>query len=313
MQYRVPAIVLALSLVPLWADPANEPFFRSDVDLVMLTFNVDKGGQPVNGLKASDIEVLEDGVPQRITDFVPSRASAAEKQSRVPVSIFVLVDTSNAMYSGYAYACDAISTFIRGLDPEDYVAVYTFSRNLARSTPLTRDRYQAMAGLQNAAAGDETALYNALLLTLRDAEKVPGPKRVVVFSNGADTASLVSPDDVSRVAEDAGIPIYVVSTDDRDAISVNAWSRITARTGGEAHYAPAWSLQEAAFRAISESIRNAYTVTYYPTSNHPGFRKLRVRIKEKGYRVRCRPGYSAPGKHATLSAKISSPETPAAQ
>jgi Ca-activated chloride channel homolog len=277
--------------------------FRTDVDMVMLTFNVNNAGRPVRDLQAADIEVLEDGVPQRITDFIPSRASASAQAPRVPVSVFVLVDTSNAMYNGYAYACDAISSFIRGLDREDYVALYTFSRNLARATPLTRDRYAAMAGLQNAAAGDETALYNALLLTLRDAEKVPGPKKIVVFSNGADTASMVSPDDVARVAEDAGIPIYVVSTDDRDEISVNVWNRITARTGGEAHYAPAWSLQAAAFRSISDSIREAYTVTWYPTSNNPGFRKLSVRIKGKTYAVRCRPGYSAPAKRSTLSAR----------
>ena len=61
-------------------------------------------------------------------------------------------------------------------------------------------------------AGDDTALYNALLLTLRDAAKVPGRKVVIVFSNGPDNASMVAPDDVRAVAEDEGIPIYVIST-----------------------------------------------------------------------------------------------------
>ena len=69
-------------------------------------------------------------------------------------------------------------------------------------------------GLRKAVAGDDSALYNALLLTLRDAAKVPGRKVVIVFSNGPDNASMVAPDDVRAVAEDEGIPIYVISTNE---------------------------------------------------------------------------------------------------
>ncbi len=79
---------------------------------------------------------------------------------------------------------------------------------------LTHDRSNAILGLRKAVAGDDTALYNALLLTLRDAAKVPGRKVVIVFSNGPDNASMVAPDDVRAVAEDEGIPIYVISTNE---------------------------------------------------------------------------------------------------
>ena len=77
-------------------------------------------------------------------------------------------------------------------------------------------------------AGDDTALYNALLLTLRDAAKVPGRKVVIVFSNGPDNASMVAPDDVRAVAEDEGIPIYVISTNEvnKDPISSGVFRRI---------------------------------------------------------------------------------------
>jgi VWFA-related protein len=303
MQYSSSvAILTALSVCPLFAESAATPLFRTDVNMVMLTFKVENRGRPVPGLGAADVEVLEDGVAQQITDFVASRSSEAENQPRVPESIFLLVDTSNAMYRGYAYAYDAIAQFIRGLDPRDAIAVYTFSRNVSRSAPLTLDRYKALEALQQASAGDDTALYNSMLIALRDAEKVPGPRKLVVFSNGADNASLVSPDDVARVAEDAGIPIYVVSTQANDEISVNVWARITKRTGGEAHYAPLWSMQGSAFRAISEAIRGAYTVTYYSNSAKPGFRRLAVRVKGRHYSIHCRPGYSAPPKPETHTA-----------
>ena len=124
----------------------------------------------------------------------------------VGTNVFVLFDTSNFMYRGFVYAEDAIADFVRGLDRADSVAVYTFSRNLSRAAPLTRDHADAIAGLRKSVAGDDTALYNALLLTLRDAAKVPGRKVVIVFSNGPDNASMVAPDDVRAVAEDEGIP-----------------------------------------------------------------------------------------------------------
>jgi Ca-activated chloride channel homolog len=74
------------------------------------------------------------------------------------------------------------------LDRTDSVAVYTFSRNLSRPAALTHDRNEAIFGLRKAVAGDDSALYNGLLLTLRDAAKVPGRKVIIVFSNGPDNA-----------------------------------------------------------------------------------------------------------------------------
>jgi hypothetical protein len=91
-------------------------------------------------------------------------------------------------------------------------------------------------------AGDDTALYNALLLTLRDAAKVPGRKVVIVFSNGPDNASMVAPDDVRAVAEDEGIPIYVISTNEvnKDPISSGVFRRLATGTGGKAYWAKTW-------------------------------------------------------------------------
>jgi Ca-activated chloride channel homolog len=212
-------------------------------------------------------------------------------------SVFVLFDTSNFMYKGFVYAEDAIGDFIRGLDKADSVAVYTFSRNLSRAAELSSDHLSAISGLRTAVAGDDTALYNGLLLALRDAAKVPGRKVVIVFSNGPDNASMVAPDDVRTVAEDEGIPIYVISTNDvnKDPISSSVFRRITQSTGGKAYWAKTWQKQVEAFDAIREDIGNSYAVTYYPAPNpNEGFRKINIEIvtdTAKKYRVRARPGY----------------------
>jgi Ca-activated chloride channel family protein len=317
------SVLLAAGGIWLWAqDPAGKTaVFKSKVDLVVLSFTVtDSRGRYITNLKPSDFRITEDGIAERLSTFAEGTKAAMEvladgtlrpivkpedepgkpgqgADAFVGTNVFVLFDTSNFMYKGFVYAEDAIADFVRGLDRADSVAVYTFSRNLSRAAALTSDRSNAIMGLRKAVAGDDTALYNALLLSLRDAAKVPGRKVVIVFSNGPDNASMVAPDDVRAVAEDEGIPIYVISTNEvnKDSISSGVFRRITSRTGGKAYWAKTWQKQVEAFENIREDLGNMYTVTYYPQPNpNEGFRKINVEIMTdagKKYRVRSRPGY----------------------
>ena len=316
-------VLLAAGAVWLSAQEAKNPVFRAHVDLVVLSFTVtDSKGHYVTNLKPSDFRILEDGIVEKVSTFAEGNNPAVQvnddgsvrpliadgtpaakpgidprSDAFVGTNVFVLFDTSNFMYRGFVYAEDAIADFVRGLDRADSVAVYSFSRNLSRAADLTRDRSDAIFGLRKAVAGDDTALYNALLLTLRDAAKVPGRKVVIVFSNGPDNASMVAPDDVRAVAEDEGIPIYVISTNEvnKDPISSGVFRRITARTGGKAYWAKTWQKQVEAFESIREDLGNSYTVTYYPAPNpNEGFRKISVEIASdvgKKYRIHARPGY----------------------
>ncbi len=299
----------------------QHPIFRVKVDMVVLSFQVtDSKNHYINGLKPIDFLIYEDGIVQKVSTFAEgantpvtvnadgtTRPMIDAKKDALPgldrpdafvgTNVFVLFDTSNFMYRGFVYAEDAIADFVRGLDHADSVAVYTFSRNLSRAASLTREHATAIAGLRSAVAGDDTALYNALLLTIRDAAKVPGRKVVIVFSNGPDNASMVAPDDVRAVAEDEGIPIYVISTAEvnKDPISSGVFKRIATRTGGKAYWARTWQKQVEALEDVREEMSNAYTVTYYPAANpNEGFRKLLVEVVNdpgKKLRVKYRPGY----------------------
>jgi VWFA-related protein len=322
---RLAAGLVAVSMALLFAQEAERPVFRVKVDMVVLTFTVtDSRGRYVNGLKPGDFRILEDGIPQKFVTFAEGSspavqvladgstrpmvlpegagdaAAAATDRPADPLlgtNVFVLFDTSNYMYRGFVYASDAIADFIRGLDRADSVAVYTFSRNLNRAASLTQDRNSAILGLRKSVVGDDAALYNAMLLALRDAAKVPGRKVLIVFSNGPDNASVVAPDDVRTVAEDEGIPIYVISTNDasKDSISTAVFRRVSTQTGGKAFFAKTWQKQVEAFEAVREDLGNSYTVTYYPAPNpNEGFRRIAVEIPSdvaKKYRVRARPGY----------------------
>ena len=316
---------------PRWLraqEGGQRPVFRVKVDMVVLSFTVtDSKNHYINGLKPPDLRIYEDGILQKLNTFAEgatppvdvleggkTRPLAATTQDPgnvtagaptvldrpdafVGTNVFVLFDTSNFMYRGFVYAEDAIADFVRGLDRADSVAVYTFSRNLSRAAALSRDHNDAIEGLRRSVAGDDTALYNALLLTLRDAAKVPGRKVVIVFSNGPDNASMVAPDDVRAVAEDEGIAIYTISTNEvnKDAISSGSLRRIAQRTGGKAYWARTWQKQVEAFESIREDLGNSYTITYYPAPNpNEGFRKIAVEIISdpgKKFRVHTRPGY----------------------
>ena len=275
--------------------------FTTDVNLVVQTFIVtDASGNHVTGLQPSDVRIFEDGIPQTIAAFAEGSALFRlldDAPGAAGTSVFILFDISNRMYTSYPYVRDAIAEFIRRLAPEDSAAIYTFSRNLFRASRLTRDHVQASAGLDNMSAGDDSALFNALLLTLRDAEQVPGRKAIVLFSNSSDNASVLAPGDVCRVAENEGIPVYVISTRDatQDPILFDALQSLTVRTGGRFYTARRWQNQAAAFQSVREDIRNSYTAYYYPAPNsNQSFRNIRIEIaspKGRPYRIRSRPGY----------------------
>ncbi len=308
--------ILALLAAPPVTLPAQErgrdPVYRVEVDLVLLTVAItDRGGAYIRGLRPGDFRILEDGIPQKIAMFgegggKPEKVAVIEERERgnrplpnvLPGSnIFILFDTSNFMYRGFVFAQDAIADFIRGLDNQDSIALYSFSRNLSRAAPLTQDRRRALIGLRQTVAGDDTSLYNSLLLTLQDASRVPGRKVVVVFSNGPDNASMVSPEAVREVAENEGIPIYMISTQDisKDDISSTVFQRLASRTGGKTYFARTWQRQTQAFNSIREDLAHLYLLSYYPAPNaNLNWRSITVELageNAKKYRIRTRSGY----------------------
>ncbi len=299
----LPALILSAVVPILNSQGDTSAAYRVDVNMVVLTFSVtDKKGNHVSGLKPEDIRIFEDGIEQKIASFAEGSRLfrlVNDGPGSAGTNVFVLFDTSNRMYTSFPYVCDAIGDFIRSLAPADSAALYTFSRNLFRAAPLTQNHNMARAGLSNISAGDDTALFNSLLLTIRDAARVSGRKAIVLFSNGPDNASVIGPEDVGRVAQNEGIPIYVISTRDatQDRMLFDALQRLTARTGGKLYCARNWRQQAEAFASVREDIGTSYTAYYYPAPNpNGGFRNVRVEMAAPGgkaYRVLARPGYQA--------------------
>ena len=108
---------------------------------------------------------------------------------------------------------------------------------------------------------------------------------------------MVAPDDVRAVAEDEGIPLYVISTAEvnKDPISSNVFKRISQRTGGKAYFAKTWRDEKLAFESIRDDLAHLYSLSYYPQPNpNRGWRAITVRVAGeslKHYQVRTRNGY----------------------
>lgn len=296
---------------------SNKPVVHVDVNLVLLNVAVtDNKGHYVTGLKPSDFTVLEDNMSQRLATFAegdapqqavdPNLDTKLIETSGTPehsesllagANVFILFDTSNYMYRSFAFAQDAIAEFARSLDSPERVAFYSYSRDMYRAAQLTSDRTQILRGVRSTTAGDNPALYNALLLTLKDAGQYSGRKVVVVFSNGPDTASMVAPEDISELAQSEGIPIYVISTREakQDPVSTAVFQRMTAATGGEVYFAKNWKNQQQAFASIRDDIGHLYSLSYYPKNNpNRGWRSIKVKLTgsaAKKYHVRTRSGY----------------------
>jgi Ca-activated chloride channel family protein len=212
-------------------------------------------------------------------------------------SVFILFDTSNYMYRSFVFAQDAIGEFVRSLNRPDRVAFYSYSRNFSRAALLTADLSRVLRGVRTTVAGDDAALYNSLLLTLKDAGGFSGLRVVVVFSNGPDNASTVAPEDVRELAQTEGIPIYMVCTQAArlDPLSTAVFERMSATTGGKAYFAKNWQEQQKAFASIQDDLAHLYSLSYYPQPNpNRGWRSITVKLvgdSLKKYHVRTRSGY----------------------
>jgi len=325
------ACVLALFAAGAVLAQKEEPHIHVIVDLVQLNVAVtDNKGNYITGLRPQDFQIAEDGIPQKLATFsegngpsrrlldapgpngkplpqddtqaqtqdLPAEISGRELGTLVAgANVYILFDTSNYMYRGFVFAQDAIADFVRSLETADKVAFYSYSRNLSRAAALTADRSAVLRGVRTTVAGDDAALYNCLLLTLRDASQITGRKVVVVFSNGPDNASLVPPEDVAELAQSTGIPIYMISTQQAkiEPVSTAVFERMTAATGGKAYFAKDWKDERRAFASIRDDLAHLYALSYYPQPNpNRGWRAISVKLvgdRVKGYHIRTRNGY----------------------
>jgi Ca-activated chloride channel family protein len=286
---------------------ASRPIFRSGVELVTLAVTVDRpDGQPRRGLAQHDFRVYEEGIPQNIVFF------GAET---VPVDLVLVLDASSSMTGRMSAVKDAASHFIHALRPIDRAAVMTIGSRIHVLQSFSRDARPLDAAIASAAAGGNTALYDGLYVALKQfGEQPPGTddvrrRAVVVLSDGADTASLLSFDDVLNLARRSNTAIYPISivpaseqppsTTNRRNADVKLEQDdfdlrlLASDTGGRAFVPTTMQKLGGVYASIARELANQYSIGYMPalTPAPRAFRRVTVAVDTPDVVVRTRRGY----------------------
>src|SRR5438270_10675475 len=151
------AVILAILaiLIPASAQQNSEPTFKVDVKLVNVFVTVtDQQGAPIGNLAKSDFNLSEDGVRQKIAVF--------SRESQLPLSIVLAVDTSSSTRKDIRLELEAARRFIHSMmRPQDVVAFYTFATNVSEMTPFTSKLRQLDSAINEVQVGGATSLYDA--------------------------------------------------------------------------------------------------------------------------------------------------------
>jgi Ca-activated chloride channel family protein len=306
------ATTLALTLlcvgVPSVATPGittqAQPTFRSAVDRVSVAAVVrDKRGRFARNLRKEDFIVEEAGARREILEF--------HSNENAPVRVALLFDVSGSMRmstrleNARQAARHVLAAMKLGADDpssRDEAAVFSFDMNLQSLQPFTADAGAIESALGRVQPYGQTSLYDAIANTSRRvAERNPGDTRrraVVVFTDGMDTSSELKPEQVSAIASEIDVPVYVitvVSQVDRDGVTVDAPDgplRALARwTGGDLFVTSSPAHESVAARQIVDELRHQYVLAF-DASPAKGWHPLDVKTKDRDLTVRARSGYA---------------------
>lgn len=269
-----------------------------DVQVISVPVTVlDRRGRFVEGLKREDFTVTEDGMPQELTSF------ALEESE---VSAMLLIDTSGSMTAALPEAKRAAMEFVRQLGPKDRVAVMQFDDAPATLGAFTADHATAQEAITRAAIGGATALYDALWTGFAalqaDRKKSPEASRrqvLIVLSDGDDSASAMTSEDILRRARSANTIVSALSLEEingRPAINSRAnvfLRQLTDLSGGRLLF-PGRSDLGRAFRDLADELRQQYVLGYVPgqSASTARYRRIAVTVRnQKDLTLRHRQGY----------------------
>jgi len=279
--------------------PQALPTFKSSVDLVSISAVVrDRRGRLVTNLAAADFEVLDKGERRRIVDFQIDHTS--------PITIALLVDISGSMRVGpkLVFARQVLERMAAELqDGRDEAGLFTFDAALHEEQPFTVHPRTIGSLFESVKPFGTTSLYDAIAATARLLDRRPSQRRaIVVFTDGVDTSSVLTPPEVSALASSIDVPVYIVVTVpaiDRvqygnhltDTLQRAADLRDLAQwTGGDLLFATA--TEEAGGRAhqVVMELRHQYLIAIESVPRSE-WRPLDVRVRDARLTVRARSGY----------------------
>ena len=302
------ALLVALVCAPSLALPQDtssqtpKPTFRSAVDVVSVAAVVrDRKGRFARNLRKDDFVVEEGGARRDVIDF--------RSDDNAPVRVALLFDVSGSMrlasrLENARAAARQVLSVLRLSANADEAAVFSFDMNLQSLQPFTADAGAIESALARVAPYGQTSLYDAIAETARSVnDSRPGdPRRraVIVFTDGLDTSSEMTPAQVSAVAAGIDVPVYVmtvVSEVDRDRgaqaeLAESPLRDLARATGGDLFVTSAPAHESIAARQIVDELRHQYVLAFAASAG-AGWHGMSVKTKNRDLTVRARTGYRA--------------------
>ncbi len=209
-------------------------------------------------LTAGDVQVTENGGPVAEERLVP--ASEASKQA---FGVVLLLDTSWSMRGQpIAAAFDAARAFAARRNPHEQLGVIEFNRETTTAGQLTTSKGAISTVLaQKPHISTGTHIFDSVAQAekmLTDANIASGS--IVVLSDGADTGSSTTIDQVARTARNAHMRIYTIGLEDK-SYSAKTLKALAAAGQGQYAQAKAGDLAQL-FDRLSRQISNEYLLDY---------------------------------------------------
>jgi Ca-activated chloride channel homolog len=309
--FRLCALVTVLSLNDTPAQ--DQPAFRTNVNLVNVTAVArSETGALLSGLNKEDFEVLEDNVPQEIKFFA--------RRTELPLTLGLLIDVSGSQEEFLKQHNRDVQTFLQTvLRHSDQAFALCFGNHLRLVSDLTSSPQSITEGLHQFSKGKlesfseigpiekrdgGTAFYDSIFYSVQEKLKGASERRkaLLIFSDGEDNSSEHDLLDALAAAQDTDTLIYCIRYTHREhgrmtprnRYGVRVMKHLAGLTGGADYDGLASELPEI-FRQIGDELRSLYEIGYISSNEqHDGsFRKLTVRCKVPGTRIRAKSGFYA--------------------
>ena len=255
------------------------------VDAVLANAVVTEGGRFVKGLTRDDFKIFDDGRERPVTSFQSNEA---------PLEVVLALDVSASMSTSLADVKAAAEGFLRALRPQDRVTVVAFNNalfTLSRGVTGT----EALPALNKLTAWGATALYDVIVRSLQLLSRQPGKHALVIFSDGDDSASQATLDQVRKLVADSDAMLMAVGLGRGSTVDElkEKLESLADASGGRVLFAEKSDELTESFAKVVEDLINQYTLGFEPQRDGRDH-QIRVQVPGRGVRVRARRVYTAP-------------------
>jgi Ca-activated chloride channel homolog len=279
----------------------QQPSFRTGIDIVSLNVTVTDGSNHyITDLDVGEFNVFEDGIKQNVTFF---------NRRQQPIALSLLLDSSASMEEHLGTLQKAASNFVHRLKANDIAQVIDFDSRVEIRQAFTGNQDELDTAIKQMVAGGSTSLHNAIYIALKELRKVRAVNEedvrrqaLIVFSDGEDTSSLVSFDEVLDLAKRSETSVYAIALRGMDTQAKGfreaefVMRTLAQETGGRAFFPAKIEDLDGVYSQIADELASQYTLGY--TSANPrrdgAWRRVVVQVSRPNITPRTKKGYYAP-------------------